>query len=128
MKECNQCGKCCIKYGSDGLTTSVSQINHWYDHKPAISQYVKDGNFWFDPKTGKQVEQCPWLRKEPNQNKYTCDIYFDRPDDCKFYPSTLEEMAADGCEMLEEIDLKNPKQGKKSLESIMKDSWTEFEY
>lgn len=132
MKECNQCGKCCIKYGSGGLTTSTSQINYWNDNKPEISQYLKDGDFWFDPKTGVQVEQCPWLRKEPGQysgqNKYTCDIYFDRPDDCKFYPSTLDEIVVDGCEMIEKNDLKNPKQGQKSLEIIMKDSWTEFEY
>ena len=81
-----------------------------------------------DPDTGKQIELCPWLRKEPKQNKYTCDIYFDRPDDCRFYPSTLDEMVADGCEMIEEKDLANPKQGQKALDIIMQDSWQAFEY
>ena len=80
-----------------------------------------------DPDTGKQIELCPWLRKVPQQNKYTCDIYFDRPDDCRFYPSTLDEMAADGCEMIEEKDLANPKQGQKALDIIMQDSRQEFE-
>ncbi len=80
-----------------------------------------------DPDTGKQIELCPWLRKVPKQNKYTCDIYFDRPDDCRFYPSTLDEMAADGCEMIEEKDLANPKQGQKALDIIMQDSRQEFE-
>ena len=128
VKECNQCGKCCIKYSNGGLTTSASQINYWCDHKPEIYKYVKDGNIWIDPETGKQIELCPWLRKEPNQNRYTCEIYFDRPDDCKFYPSTLDEMVADDCEMIEEKDLANPKQGQKSLDIIMKDSRQEFEY
>jgi len=128
VKECNQCGKCCIKYGNGGLTTSTNQLNYWYDNKPEIHQYVKDGNIWFDPVTGKQIELCPWLRKEPSQNIYTCAIYFDRPDDCKFYPSTLNEMVADGCEMIEQKDLANPKQAQKSLDIIMKDSRQEFEY
>ena len=128
MKECNQCGKCCTKYSNGGLSVSTSEVELWEVFRPDIHRYVTDGKIWIDPDTGEQIELCPWLTKVPNQNKYTCDIYFDRPDDCKFYPSTLEEMVADGCEMLEEIDLKNPKQGKKSLESIMKDSWSEFEY
>ena len=81
-----------------------------------------------DPDTGKQIELCPWLRKAPKQNKYTCEIYFDRPDDCRFYPSTLDEMVADGCEMIEEKDLVNPKQGQKALDNIMQDSWQAFEY
>ena len=80
-----------------------------------------------DPDTGKQIERCPWLRREPKQNKYICDIYFDRPDDCRFYPSTLDEMVADGCEMIEEKDLANPKQGQKALDIIMQDSRQEFE-
>ena len=127
MKECNQCGKCCIKYSNGGLTASASQIDYWDSHKPEIYKYVKDGNIWMDPDTGKQIGLCPWLRKEPNQNKYTCDIYFDRPDDCRFYPSTLDEMVADSCEMIEEKDLVHPKQGRKALDVIMQDSRREFE-
>ncbi|MBL4711190.1 MAG: YkgJ family cysteine cluster protein [Gammaproteobacteria bacterium] len=132
MKECNQCGKCCIKYSNGGLTTSASQIDYWENYRPEIYKYVKDGNIWMDPDTGKQIERCPWLRKAPQlsnyKNKYTCDIYFDRPDDCRFYPSSLDEMVADGCEMLEKKDLANPKQGQKALDIIMQDSRQEFEY
>ncbi|NOY74042.1 MAG: YkgJ family cysteine cluster protein [Gammaproteobacteria bacterium] len=127
MKECNQCGKCCIKYSNGGLTTSASQIDYWDNYRPEIVKYVKNGNIWMDPDTGKQIELCPWLRKAPRQNKYTCDIYFDRPDDCRFYPSTLDEMVADGCEMIEEKDLSHPKQGQKALDIIMQDSRQVFE-
>lgn len=126
MKECNQCGKCCIKYGNGGLSVSAVQIDYWENYRPEIHRYVVEGNIWIDPDTGKQVALCPWLRKEPNQNKYTCDIYYDRPDDCKYYPSTLDEMLIDGCEMLEEKDQSNPKLAQKALDEIMQDSRSPF--
>ena len=126
MKECNQCGKCCIKYSNGGLSVSVAQIDYWENYRPEIHRYVVEGNIWIDPDTGKQIELCPWLRKVPNQNKYTCDIYYDRPDDCKYYPSTIEEMVIDECEMLEEKDQSNPKLAQKALDEIMKDSRSPF--
>ena len=126
MKECNQCGKCCIKYSNGRLTTSAAQMDYWENYKPEIHKYVKDGEIWMDPETGKQIELCPWLRKAPDANIYTCDIYFDRPDDCKFYPSTIDEMVVDGCEMIEARDISNPKQGQKELDRIMEDSRSGF--
>lgn len=72
-----------------------------------------------DPNSGKQLILCPWLRKLPNQNKYICDIYEDRPDDCKYYPTTIKEMIRDECEMLEVHDLANPKQAQKTLDNLM---------
>lgn len=126
MKECNQCGKCCIKYSNGGLSVSVAQIDYWENYRPEIHRYVVEGNIWIDPDTGRQIELCPWLRKVPNQNKYTCDIYYDRPDDCKFYPSTIDEMVIDGCEMLEVKDHSNPKLARKALDEIMEDSRSPF--
>ena len=126
MKECNQCGKCCIKYSNGSLSVSVGQIDYWENYRPEIYRYVNQGNIWIDPETGKQIELCPWLRKAPNQNKYTCDIYYDRPDDCKYYPSTIDEMIIDGCEMLEEKDLSNSKLAQIALDEIMEDSRTPF--
>ena len=126
MKECNQCGKCCIKYSNGGLSVSAVQVDYWENYRPEIHRYVAEGNIWIDPDTGKQIELCPWLRKAPNQNKYTCDIYYDRPDDCKYYPSTIEEMIVDECEMLEEKDQSNPKLARKALDEIMEDSRSPF--
>ena len=126
VKECNQCGKCCIKYSNGGLSVSVGQIDYWENYRPEIYRHVSEGNIWIDPETGKQIELCPWLRKVPNQNKYSCDIYYDRPDDCKYYPSTIDEMMIDECEMLEQKDLSNPKQARKALDRIMEDSRTPF--
>ena len=126
MKECNQCGKCCIKYGNGGLSVSVVQLDYWENYRPEIYWYLVEGNIWFDSDTGKQMELCPWLRKVPNQNKYTCDIYYDRPDDCKYYPSTIDEMVIDGCKMLEEKDQSNLKLARKALDEIMEDSRSPF--
>jgi Fe-S-cluster containining protein len=119
MKDCNQCGKCCVKYSNGGLSVSKSEIDLWEIFKPDIYQFVNNGNIWMDPGTGKQIEQCPWLRKIPNQEKYTCDIYYDRPDDCKFYPVTIDQMVKDECEMLDIEDLKSPKQAQIKLDKLM---------
>jgi Fe-S-cluster containining protein len=75
-----------------------------------------------NPDTGKQIERCPWLRQLPNENKFICDIYDDRPDDCKHYPVTINQMVKDECEMLEVKDLSNPKQAQKFLDRLMAES------
>jgi uncharacterized protein len=123
---CNQCGKCCTKYSNGGLSASSSEIKHWDIFRPDIYEYVNDKKIWMDPESGKQLEVCPWLRKEPNKNIYTCDIYFDRPDDCKYYPVTIEQMISDECEMIEKWDLVNPKQAQKKLDKLMEDSRPAF--
>jgi Fe-S-cluster containining protein len=122
MKDCNQCGKCCIKYSNGGLSVSQSEIDLWELFKPDIYQYVSNGKIWVDPKTGEQIERCPWLRKEPNQEKYTCDIYYDRPDDCKSYPVRIDEMERDECDMLEAGDLEDRKQAQIELDKLMEGS------
>lgn len=122
MKECNQCGKCCTKYSDGGLSATESEINMWELFNPEISEYVRNGKIWMSPDTGNQLTLCPWLRKVPNQEKYTCDIYFDRPDDCKYYPVTIDQMINDDCEMLEIRDLENPKKAQKTLDKLMADS------
>ena len=127
MKECNQCGKCCINYSNGGLSASAIEIEWWENSRPDIARYVSEGEIWVDPDTGKQLELCPWLRKFPDEDKYICDIYFDRPDDCKFYPVSIEDMIKDECEMLEARDLTNPKQAQRTLDQLMADSRPPYE-
>ncbi len=119
MKACNQCGKCCINYSNGGLSASVSEIEAWEDKRPDIMRYVSEGKIWVDPDTGEQLTRCPWLRKESNQEKYSCDIYDDRPSDCRYYPVTIEDMIKDECEMLEANDLAKPKLAQKRLNKLM---------
>lgn len=66
--------------------------------------------------------RCPWLRKLPGKDTYICRIYFDRPDDCRYYPVSIDDMVRDECEMLEARDLANPKQAQKTLDILMADS------
>jgi len=53
---------------------------------------------------------------------YICRIYYDRPDDCRYYPVDIEQMLRDGCEMLEARDLAKPKQAQRTLDVLMADS------
>lgn len=124
MKDCNQCGKCCIKYGDGGIAASIEDIEMWEIFRPHIHQYVIKDKIWFNPQTGKQLTQCPFLEKMPNQDateqvKYTCAIYQDRPEDCRDYPSNVSEMIRDECEMIEIIDLTHPQQAQYKLNKLM---------
>ncbi|OIQ26523.1 YkgJ family cysteine cluster protein [uncultured Vibrio sp.] len=125
MKECNQCGKCCIKYGDGDLAATQEEIDLWELFNPDIFEYVKDGKIWFDPETKQQLTYCPFLevmpKKDPaSQNKYTCRIYHDRPEDCRHYPTEINEMVRDECEMIEAVDLNNTTKAQKHLDHIMK--------
>jgi Fe-S-cluster containining protein len=121
MKPCNQCGKCCINYSDGGLSASTSEIDYWETFRPDIFNYVKAGEIWMCPSTGKQLKRCPWLREETVGNKFSCDIYHDRPEDCRHYPVTIDQMVEDDCEMLEPRDLNKPQQAQKTLDEIMSD-------
>ena len=122
MRECNQCGKCCEKYGGGGLSATKTEIAFWETFRPEIFKYVHEDEIWFSPTTGQRLNTCPWLRSIPNSNKTTCSIYDDRPDDCRHYPANIEEMLNDDCEMLEPRDLNQPQQAQRKLDLIMSDS------
>ncbi len=122
MKDCNQCGKCCIIYADGGLSASPEEIRAWEDHRPDIFAFVRGGLIWFDPDTGDRLSYCPFLTKDPGQKKYSCSIYDDRPEDCRLYPSNIDEMVRDECEMLEPSDLADPQKGQKALDELMAES------
>jgi Fe-S-cluster containining protein len=122
MKDCNQCGKCCTRYGGGDLSASASEIDWWETNRPEIASHVHDGRIWISPVTGKQMPRCPWLRKLPGQKKFICRIYYDRPDECRHYPTRISEMVRDECEMLQPRDLKNRKKAQNELDRIMADS------
>lgn len=127
MKDCNQCGKCCIKYGAGDLSATQEEIDLWELFNPEIFDYVKNNEIWFDPKSGARLNRCPFLdiapkTKPDEKNKYTCSIYLDRPEDCRHYPSLIAEMVRDECEMIEVSDLKKPKQAQGALDKLMQDS------
>lgn len=124
MKECNQCGKCCTKYGGGDLDATQEEIALWELFNPDIFAFVKNNQIWHDPQTGAKLDRCPFLEVVPkvspqDTNKYTCSIYLDRPEDCRLYPSLISEMLRDECEMLEQHDLTNHKKAQTKLDIIM---------
>ncbi|WP_101756757.1 YkgJ family cysteine cluster protein [Oceanicoccus sp. KOV_DT_Chl] len=122
MKDCNQCGKCCIHYGNAALSASRSDIESWELFRPDIAAYVRGDEIWFDPASGEQLHRCPWLQQDSASLKYTCDIYEDRPEDCRHYPVSIDDMIKDDCEMLEVKDLNDRKQAQQTLDRLMSDS------
>lgn len=124
MKPCNQCGKCCINYSDGGLSASAEEIDLWEAMRPEIYRYVSDGLIWMDPDSGKQLKRCPWLIEEQIDSRaiYSCEIYHDRPDDCRHYPVTIEQMVKDDCEMLEVKDIKDITRAQQALDQLMIDS------
>ncbi len=125
MKSCNQCGKCCIKYGGGDLSVTTEEIEMWELFNPEIAEYVRNDEIWFDPKSGKRLEHCPFLEVEDSTSeikKYTCSIYLNRPEDCRHYPSLISEMIRDECEMIEVTDLDAPAKSQKILDKLMHES------
>lgn len=131
MKDCTQCGKCCIKYSDGDLSASESDMDMWRLFRPDIAEYVKGGLIWFSPNSGQRIALCPFLRSATDprtgKNLYTCDIYHDRPEDCRFYPVTVKQMMSDDCEMLEPQDLLEPIQAQANLDKLLKDSRPSFD-
>jgi len=120
MKPCTQCGKCCINYSDGGLSVEPEEFELWELFRPDIARFVHQGEIWFDPTTKQRLTLCPFLIEE---NKlYSCAIYQDRPEDCKYYPVTLAQMIKDECEMLEASDLAQPEAAQQRLDALMADS------
>ncbi len=127
MKDCNQCGKCCIKYGGGDLAVTQQEIDQWEQFNPDIFAYVRNNEIWFDPISGARLQRCPFLEISPKKHnhlpdKYTCSIYLNRPDDCRQYPTLINEMVRDECEMIDTRDLKNPVKAQAELDLLMIDN------
>ena len=123
MKACNQCGKCCLHYGDGGLSATADEIAWWETFRPHIARYVRNGSIWADPDNGAPLRVCPWLEvtaegPEPTPQRYHCQIYHDRPQDCRDYPVNLNQMVSDECEMIELRDLDNPARAQSALDRL----------
>ena len=108
--------------GNGGLSASAEEIDWWEIYRPDIARYVEDGKIWIDPSTGEYFARCPWLQKSPDGRKYACEIYEDRPEECRHYPIDIAQMVRDDCEMLEPRDLVDIKRAQIKLDLLMIDS------
>ncbi len=121
MKQCNSCGKCCETAGNGGLSATAEEIDWWQAHRPDIARYARGGKIWIDPATNAYFARCPWLRTSADGKKSTCDIYTDRPEDCRHYPVDIAQMIRHDCEMLEPRDRQNTARAQRRLDQIMID-------
>jgi len=122
MRNCNSCGKCCETAGNGGLSAGGDEIDWWETHRPDIARYAQGGRIWVDPATGEYFDHCPWLRRSEDGTLTSCDIYHDRPEDCRHYPVDIEQMIRHDCEMLERRDLADVKRAQRTLDTLMTDS------
>jgi len=122
MKNCNSCGKCCETAGNGGLSASAEEIDWWETYRPDIARFAIDGKIWIDPSTGEYFARCPWLQDAGDGKKFLCEIYEDRPEECRHYPIDIEQMVRHDCEMLERRDLVDVKRAQRKLDELMMDS------
>lgn len=107
MKACNGCGKCCEKYSaSSGLGSATVADVRRFRKRPDILDWASPPlyDYWFSPVTGEETGRCPWLRKLPNRAVFKCRIHDVRPDTCRGYPVSRQQMVQDQCEMIEPGD------------------------
>jgi len=105
---CKQCGNCCINLSGAFITCADeddidrwekmgrSDILEWVAYLPlGGNSFVYD--IWIDPKTGEDVQKCPWLRKLPKKDKYVCRINDVKPRHCREYPKSQEHAEDTDC-------------------------------
>jgi len=104
---CQQCGECCLKYGHS-MQATQKDIDTWEaNQRNDILKYTKiirietgavaSCDLWFNPRTGKNVTRCPWLRWDWKKKHYVCRIYDVRPEVCRNYPLSVGQAKKDGC-------------------------------
>lgn len=100
--ECQQCGRCCLKYGAC-LCATDEDIELWertgrQDILEWIGMLLGElPDLWINPSTGEEASRCPFLRKLPGKNKYICRIYNAKPEICREYPVNKKQVLEDGC-------------------------------
>ena len=105
---CKQCGNCCLNLG-DAIQFPVLQadVDLWKENLRydifawvSVTELGNGQRFydaWINPVTHEPVDRCPWLRKLPNQDKYTCGIHGLKPSHCRNYPQSRIHAGKTGC-------------------------------
>lgn len=106
---CNGCGKCCLDSSYMlNLPATLSDIRRWRkEGREDILEYVDflgEGVYDLWVKEGKSLPRCPFVRKDRNKPTYHCTIHETRPQACRGYPVTAEQMVKLGCEIVGEIE------------------------
>jgi Fe-S-cluster containining protein len=73
--DCKQCGHCCLNLGAYQTCATEEDITLWEENgRDDLLDWVIEVapgvyDIWMNPETGDYVSRCPWLDKEPGQEK-----------------------------------------------------------
>jgi len=95
---CIQCGHCCLELDAHNTSAQEEDVVRWKkEGRWDILEYVVAGDLWISPRTNRDVNRCPWLRKLPNKNRYICRIHDTKPKHCREYPKSKKHALQTGC-------------------------------
>jgi len=105
--KCKQCGSCCLNLtGAFCNSASEDDVHRWAEDGrndilewvvPIVLEGEQIYDIWISPRTGDDVERCPWLRKLPGKDEYICRIQDTKPVHCRMYPQSREHAEETGC-------------------------------
>jgi Fe-S-cluster containining protein len=103
---CRQCGRCCrsLDYHQDVTAADVAHwsalgrndILRWVD--PVTRQNDTVGyRIWVVPGTHQLADTCPFLKKDPTAQRWSCIIHAVKPRICRNYPVSRKHAVMTGC-------------------------------
>jgi Fe-S-cluster containining protein len=102
--KCVHCGNCCTNL-SDAHCTDCHPEDYirWEgEERNDILAWISFGDLWISPKTGEDVDRCPWFRKKRNKNTYYCRIHETKPRHCREYPKFKRHALLTSCQGFDE--------------------------
>jgi Fe-S-cluster containining protein len=103
---CRQCGKCCQTLDYQNEITK-EDVRHWKRlDRTDILDWVgvfQRGNqdevyrIWMKPGTREFAATCPFLKKQPAENRWICRIHDVKPRICRQYPVSRKHAVMTGC-------------------------------
>ena len=100
---CKQCGHCCFNL-SDAYCNSVLEedVERWrLEGRADILKFVDErslfNDIWICRETGEKLGRCPWLKRLPENDRYSCRIHHTKPTHCRNYPGSKRHAIKTGC-------------------------------
>ncbi|MBW2145197.1 MAG: YkgJ family cysteine cluster protein [Deltaproteobacteria bacterium] len=103
---CRQCGQCCQSLDYHSAVTE-EDVEKWQragrnDILERVGRFKTCDHgtayrIWMIPGTRQLAKRCPFLYKEPSENRWICRIHDAKPDICRQYPVTRKHALMTGC-------------------------------
>jgi Fe-S-cluster containining protein len=110
---CRQCGQCCgrMRDAFQGRV-SLEEVEYWQGLgltrilRLVQARQTPNGavfRAWVNPRTGRYLDRCPWLRKGPDGQARLCAIHAHRPLKCRSFPLSRDHAEYSGCRGFEPL-------------------------